>query len=244
MRLLGERNLEVAQPAGEEVFRQLRTMIIAGEIKHGEHLVERRLAEMLNVSRTPIREALRKLEAEGLVNREAYRGLVVASLTAEDLIEILRIREVLEGLATSLAAARHSHLQLRKLRNLVTKMETASHDKDPETFTRLHLQFHEAVQAAAASPRLYNLISSAREHLEGFTRIGYRRSGRSAQAHEEHLRIVERIAARDEAGAEEVARLHVRHSEDALLAVLRSELQQKPTPGGNRPKKATHRQTR
>ncbi|HHY46230.1 MAG TPA: GntR family transcriptional regulator [Firmicutes bacterium] len=226
MKLLGDQALVVYQPAGEGVFQKLRRMILDGELKHGEHLVERRLAEMMHVSRTPVREALRKLEAEGLVRREPYRGLVVVKFTPQDAVEIFRIREVLEGLATQLAASHRSGTHLRTLRSLLAKMEKALDNGDEEGFGKLHVQFHDAIYRAAESPRLYNLITSVREYLESFTRIGYRLPGRKQQACEEHRGIVERIASGDVISAEEIARMHIRHSKDALLAILERESQE------------------
>lgn len=224
MRLLADQGPVVAPPAGEEVFRALRRMILSGELRHGEHLVERRVAETLHVSRTPVREALRKLEAEGLVRREAYRSLVVASLSAEDIVEISRIREVLEGLAAELAASRCSRSQLRTLRSLLSRMEKSfpgeTAGPEHEAFTRLHAEFHDTLSRASESPRLYHLLSTLRDYLESFATLGYRQLGRTRQACVEHQAIVERIAAGDAEAAAETARAHVRHSKEALLAVL------------------------
>lgn len=218
MRLLGERTLEVSQPASEEVYRKLRDMIFSGELQHDEHLVERRLAEMLLVSRTPVREALRKLEAEGLVKREPYRGLVVAEFTPEDFIEVLEIREVLEGLATQLAAANKAGDHLAELGILLAQMEQCLNAG--EDFANLHLRFHNTIYLAAKRPRLYNLISSVQEHTEAFPRIGYKMAGRGKQALEEHKEIYQRISVGDAVAAGEIARIHIRHAKDALLAVL------------------------
>lgn len=220
MKLLGDQTPVVAQPASEEVYRTLRRMILQGELAHAEHLVERRLAERLGVSRTPVREALRTLEAEGLVRRAPYRGLVVASITAADVEEIFHIREVLEGLAAHLAAERRSRSHLKTLRGLLPKMEKAFADNDPEAFGDLHRQFHDTLALASASPKLHSLLSTLREYLS-FAALGYAQLGRSQQACEEHRTIVERIASGDAAAAEEVTRAHIRHSKHALLAVLR-----------------------
>lgn len=233
MPLLSDPTPVVAQPASEEVFRTLRRMILAGQLRHGEHLVERRLAEQLRVSRTPIREALRKLEAEGLVRREPYRGLVVASLTPEEVNEISLIREVLEGLAARQAALHRTQANLRTLRSLLRQMENASRDKTdgaPGDFADLHARFHDTLVLAAASPRLRSFLSTLRDYLESFASLGYRQSGRGRQAFAEHQEIVQHIAAGKADQAEEVARLHIRHSKDALLAVLQHELGAGPTP--------------
>lgn len=226
-KILGDNLVETTKPAGEEVFQVLRRMILNGELQRGERLVERRLAVALKVSRTPVREALRKLEAEGLLRREAYRGLVVAQFTPEDAEEILKIREVLEGLATQLAATRRTSAQLRSLKSILTKMNAAAEAEEHEAFGRLHRQFHETICLMAGGSRLYTLVQSIGEYLDSFTEIGYKHMGRSQQAREEHTELFARISAGDAAGAEEIARTHIRHSKDALLAVLTQEEQGK-----------------
>jgi DNA-binding GntR family transcriptional regulator len=220
MPLLAEPTPVRTQPAGEEVFRTLRRMILSGQVRPEERLIERHLAGLLNVSRTPVREALRKLEAEGLVRREPYRGLVVARLDTEDLMEIEDIREVLEGLAARLAASRRPRHHLKTLQSLASRLTKACVNDDHETLTRLHGQFHDAIALAAESPRLYGLLATLRDYLECFAAIGYRQVGRSRQACEEHCRIVAHLVAGDAPAAEETARLHIRHSKDALLAVV------------------------
>lgn len=221
MRLVGDRGPVVVQPASEEVYRVLRRMILNGELREEGQLVERRLARQMNVSRTPVREALRKLEAEGLVERAPYRGLVVADLKSEDVAEISQVREVLEGLAARLAADRRTKAQVKSLRTLVTRMEKAQAAEDVEAFGRLHLRFHDALSEVAGSPRLYGLLSGLREYL-AVAALGYQNVGRTEQACEEHRIIVECIASGDPAGAETATREHIRHSKEALLAVLRA----------------------
>lgn len=221
VRLIGDQGPVVVQPAGEEVYRVLRRMILSGELREEGQLVERRLARQLGVSRTPVREALRKLEAEGLVERAPYRGLVVADLKSEDVEEMFHIREVLEGLAARLAATRRTKAHVRALRSLATRMEKAREQEDVETFGRLHLRFHNAFAQAAGSPRLYGLLSGLQEYLS-VAAMGYQYVGRTQQACEEHRALVERIAEGEADQAEAAARAHIRHSKEALLAVLRA----------------------
>lgn len=227
MKLLGDQGFVMAQPAGEEIYRTLRRLILAGELPRDEHLVERRLAQQLNVSRTPVREALRKLEAEGLVRRAPYRGLVVTSLTVEDVEEIYRLREVLEGLAANLAAGRRPRSHLKLLRSLLPKIEKAFADNDPEGFGQVHIQFHDTLALASGSPKLHSLLATLRDYLASAA-LGYAHLGRSRQACEEHRAIVHHIASGNAAAAEEAARLHIRHSKDALLAVLATQRADRP----------------
>ncbi len=221
MRLLGEPFSAQARPVSEEVYRRLRDMIFNGELKCDEHLVERRIAEKLMVSRTPVREALRKLEAEGLAKREPYRGLVVARFTSEDLIEIMEIRETLEGLASQLAAINRTPEELARLKVLLDELDDSLGSEDHSRFLELHSEFHDAIYRAAHRPRLYNLLASVVERTEGFPRIGYKAAGRSRQAQEEHREIFARLRDKDAVAAGEIARLHIRHAKDALLLVLK-----------------------
>ncbi|MCR4424885.1 MAG: GntR family transcriptional regulator [Firmicutes bacterium] len=221
MKILRTDESDSFQPAGYEVFQRLRAMILDGEIPCGERLVERRLAEAMLVSRTPVREALKKLEAEGLVHRCRYGGLVVSRISPEDAIEIFRIREVLEGLATQLAATLRDEEDLEVLSDLFKKMNDAIRDRDDERFNRLNAQFHERIYAAAHSPRLYALIANVREYLRSYARIGFRNWGRPVRSNEEHRRILEELQRGDAIGAEEAARHHIRQSLEAALGVLR-----------------------
>lgn len=208
---------EPSLPVGYETFMCLRSMIISGTLREGDRLVERRLAEELNVSRTPVREALKRLEAEGLVQSTRQGGLVVTSLTEADIREIFMIREVLEGRATYLAAVRRSANELEAMVQLQENLQARADENEADEFWRLNVDFHALVYVAAGSPRLYRMLMDAREYLLRFTRLGFRCQARMLAASSEHREILGLLQAGEASEAEAAARAHTQNSLSAVL---------------------------
>lgn len=201
----------------DNVYSRLRKAILKGKFQPGDRLVERKLAEKLNVSRTPIREAIRMLELEGLVSHIPRVGSVVSSIDAVEVHEIYRIRAVLEGLAARMAAERIKPEQLQQLTVTLQKIEQAIIDNKIDKLEELHLDFNRLIYESAESTRLYNMITSMVDFINRFTMVGYTRPGRIAQAHKEHRLIVEAIKLRDGELAERVAREHIENSRYAYF---------------------------
>jgi DNA-binding GntR family transcriptional regulator len=207
-------------PVREAVFVRLRRAILSGELAPGTRLVERELAQQLGVSRTPVREAFRKLEHEGLVDQVGRRNLIVRQHSGDEIREILAIRAALEGLAAELAAAHARPQHLRRFAALLEQMDAAVAAGDTTALARLNEQFNATLYAAAGSRRLSEMLGSLREQAANFARRGYGVPGRAVEAVQEHHRIVEAVAARDGERAAREAREHVRRSEANLLAGL------------------------
>lgn len=203
-------------PIREEVFTMLRQAILTGKLQPGDRLVERELAEQLGVSRTPVREALRKLELENLVTHIPRKGVVVSEISRKDVIEIFDIRASLEGLAASLAAQKATRDDLQGLKDLLREMEIADNNKDEE-LNDIHDEFHKRLCALADSPRLVQMINSLSDYISRFTKTGYSIPGRSSAAMQEHLELLEALEARNSANAEEIAGHHVMNSKAAVL---------------------------
>ncbi len=182
--------------------------------------MERKIAERLGVSRTPVREALRKLELEGLVKHVPGKGVAVARPSAKDAWDIYNIRAVLEGLAARLAAKNITQEELESLEKMVQEMEEAVEARDTEKLASLHMKFHEAIYRAAGSPRLHSLLANLVDYIVGFTRIGYAVPGRVREATEEHRAIFEAIKRNDPYEAEQLSRKHVERSCDAYFVHL------------------------
>ncbi len=205
-------------PVREAVFVRLRRAIVSGELPPGTRLVERELAAQLGVSRTPVREAFRKLEHEGLVGQSGRKSLVVRQLSRDEVREILAIRASLEGLAAELAAEHARPAHMRGFRSLLARMDKAAAEGDTVALAELNERFNATLYTAAGSHRLTEMLDSLREQADKFARRGYEVPGRAAEAVREHHRIVEAIAAGDRDGAARQAREHVRRSEANLLA--------------------------
>lgn len=204
----------------DKVYERLRGAIVNGGLKPGERLVERQLAELLGVSRTPIREAIRMLELEGLVAHVPRIGSVVAKVTDSEVLEIYRIRAVLEGLAARMAAEKIKPEQLARLIELMTCLEEKAQAAEMAALEKLHQQFNDVIYQAAASTRLYGMITTLVDHIARYTRVGYCHPGRLLEATIEHRQLVEALKLRDGALAERIARDHIDNSRRAYFSEM------------------------
>ncbi len=208
---------ELDSQVREKVHEKLREAILRGHLKPGERLIERKLAGQLGVSRTPVREALRILELEGLVSHLPRIGAVVAQVNDMEVYEVYRIRVVLEGLAARMAAERIEPDQLARLAELLTSMEELAAKDDLEGLEKAHREFNDTIYRAAGSPRLYGMISSLVDYIATYARVGYSHPGRVAEALQEHRQLVEAVKLRDGDLAEQAAREHINNSRYAYF---------------------------
>ncbi|WP_338826646.1 GntR family transcriptional regulator [Neomoorella thermoacetica] len=215
--LLEPINLDSYQPVRQEAYQALREAILTGRLEPGTRLVERKIARQLGVSRTPVREAIRKLELEGLVEHHPRRGVVVARMSTREAFEVYSIRAVLEGLAARLAAEHINPVQLLKLNEIVRAMEQACEEENEERLQELHQEFNETVWTAAESPRLHQMINNLADYIVGFTKVGYSVPGRVRAATREHRELVEALARGDGEKAEKLARQHIENSRHAYF---------------------------
>lgn len=209
--------LEEYGPIREAVFSTLRNAILDGKLRPGERLVERDIAEKLGISRTPVREAIRKLELEGLVSHYPRKGVVVAGLSKEEVIEILAIRSVLEGLICRLAAEKIKDKEIERMEQILEQFQLEHENSNSRRVNQLHDRFHEVIYRAAGSPRLYELLSHLGEYIRKFAQVGYTKPGRTEEAMEEHTRILDALRTHDSQEAEFLAMRHVENSRNAYL---------------------------
>lgn len=144
----------------DDIRSWLRDSIVNLDIKPGEQLNELMLAEKLGVSRSPLREAFRLLEAEGFVVRQPGKGAYVREVTADDLLELFPVRAALEGLAAELAATRLTEKELQVLGRITEKMAQAAEQRDVKTYQRLNYEFHKAIVRGAHNRRLEEIINN------------------------------------------------------------------------------------
>ena len=210
----------------DKVYERIREAILTGSLKPGERLVERKLAEQLNVSRTPVREVVRMLELEGLVSHLPRIGAVVAQVNDLEVLEIYRIRAVLEGLAARMAAERIKPDQLQHLNSLLKAIEEFAREGDLSNLETVHLEFNDVIYKAADSPRLYNMIITLVDHITRYARVGYCYPGRIVAATLEHRQLAEAIKLRDGDLAERIAREHIDNSRRAYFSEMAQKLKQ------------------
>jgi len=188
------------------VTDHLRSAILSGQIGPGERLHQDDLSKRLGVSRMPIREALRILESEGLIEMRPHRGAVVVDLQPEDIVEIFEIRAMLEAKAAELAAPRLSDSTIAQMRQILDEMSQTTADE--ERWLQLNQVFHVAIYPACGWPRLCNLIETQRNVVQPYLRAALALTGRTSSAHEEHLQIMRAAEDRD---GERLARYTVEH---------------------------------
>ncbi len=182
--------------------------------------MEIQLAEELGVSRTPVREAIRKLEMEGYVIMMPRRGTYVADLSIRDVNEVFEIRTSLESLASGLAAERITEDELEKLQRLLVEIGAHIKNGDMESIVRTDTKFHDLLYQASRNKRLVGIISNLREQLTRFRTTSMSYPGRLKATLEEHRNIVEAIAQGDEKAARKAAEHHMEKSEQTLLASM------------------------
>ena len=204
--------------SGDDAYRHLLTAIVEGRIKPGDRVREAAVASETKLSRTPVREALRRLESEGLLVHTPHRGMVVNRLDHREITELYLIREVLEGTAAALAARHASDAEISALRDMLETQ--ATRDAAPEDYARWNKFFHRALYRGAHNRYLVQMLDSLATSMSLLGRTTLSLPGRPSVALEEHTRIVEAIAAHDPEAAEAAARSHIHEAHKARLRVL------------------------
>ena len=204
----------------DKVFETLEKDILTGALQSGETVSENRLSSQLGVSRTPVREALRRLEQEGLVHNEPGRGAVIIGVTKQDLLDIYEIRIRIEGLAARLAAQNMTEEQAEKMRELVELQEFYAAKGDSEKIRDLDSQFHSMLYSFCTSRVLADTLTSLHHRIERFRRLSVGNSERAGRTSSEHRAILEAIAAGDGDSAERLLIEHITNARDALEKLL------------------------
>lgn len=217
--------LDSYKPLREVVAETLREAIASGILRAGERLMEIQLAEELGVSRTPVREAIRKLELEGFVVMMPRRGTYVADLSIKDINEVFEIRTALDVLAAGLAAERITEEELEQLERLLVEIAELIEQGDVDKLVESDSQFHDVLYRASRNDRLVGIINNLREQFTRFRSISIKYPGRMQDTVNEHRRLVEAIASRDTDLAQQIAREHMENSEQTLLQDLNERRQ-------------------
>ena len=216
-RRLAPIRLDSYQPLREVVCETLREAIRSGVLKPGERLMEIQLADELGVSRTPVREAMRKLELEGYVIMLPRRGTYVANISIRDINEVFEIRTTLDALASGLAAERITEEELEQLERLLVSIGENIETRNMKKVVEDDMEFHDILYKASRNQRLVGIISNLREQMTRFRSMSMSYPGRLKKTLEEHSRLVEAIAQRDVELAQKLAVEHMENSEQTLL---------------------------
>jgi DNA-binding GntR family transcriptional regulator len=206
----------------QEVAVRLRQRIVEGQLAPGAKLNERELAELLKVSRTPLREALKMLAAEGLVELLPNRGAVVAQMSAQDVADTFEVIAGLEGQSGELAAQRITESELAEIRALHYEMMAAWTRRDLPTYYRLNAQIHTQINAAARNPVLAQTWRTVNARLQALRFRSNFDEAKWKRAVKEHERMVELLAARDAVALRALLVEHLMHKRDAVLELMKN----------------------
>ncbi|KAF0825668.1 GntR family transcriptional regulator [Cytobacillus firmus] len=207
----------------ERVYLHIKDLILDGEFKAGDRLVERELAERLNISRTPIREALFRLESQGFVKTVPRKGVIVADISEKEIIEVFTILSSLEVLAAKLAVQKLDDEMESKFTSSIKKVEEYLNNPE-EDASELHRQLNHLLYSSAKNVKLYEMLSGLSDYIRAFAKIGHKNPGRAKQSMEEHLKIMEAIVNKEMEMAEYLTKIHIENSKKAYIeAVQQSE---------------------
>jgi DNA-binding GntR family transcriptional regulator len=193
----------------EELRLQLADEIVRGALAPGAPLDETDIARRFNVSRTPVREALRQLAASGLVEARAHRGAVVARPTLDGLNEMFEAMAELEALCAGLAAERMPAAERARLEAIHEELRVLSYAGNPERFHEVNERFHNAIYAGSQNDYIAEMTLATRVRVQPFRRAQFRNLGRLAKSHAEHDRVVVAIMRGDRNGAAAAMRAHI-----------------------------------
>lgn len=203
----------------DQVFEHLETDILSGKYSKGEILTESKLSAELGVSRTPIREALRRLEQEHLIE-EAPKGVVVVGITEKDLEDIFAVRLKLEGQAAAMAAQNHTENQLAVVREALEFQEFYLDKNDPDRIKSMDSRFHDTIYKMSNSTVFYDVLEPLHKKILKYRRASVSDSSRAASSVAEHRAIYEALAARD---SELASKLIIEHLKNAYQHICKKE---------------------
>ena len=205
-------NLDNYKPLRDVVFENLRSAILEGKLKSGQRLMEVQLAEQLGV-----REAIRKLELEGLVVMLPRKGAYVANISVKDLMDVLEIRASLEGLGASLAAERRTEEDIKNLEEIEEEFEQAVITQDIDMLLKKDIEFHECIFKAANNKKLEKMINSLWEQVQRFRITYVSDSNASLSLIDEHRIILNAIKEGNVADGKKAAIEHIEKAEQFML---------------------------
>lgn len=210
-------------PLREVVFHSLREAILTGKLKPGERLMEIPLAQTLGVSRTPVREAIRKLELEGLAVMIPRKGAEVARITKKQLQDVLDVRKALEALAVQLACRHMTKDEIVRLERAHLKVREMAEKKDVKAMVKADVHFHEIIYKAADNDKLLQILNNLRQQMYRY-RLEYLKNVENHKViMQEHETILEAIGRADEERAAAAMRQHIVNQEKGILLLMAEE---------------------
>lgn len=208
---------------GDTVYDMLKEAIIKGTLAQGQKLVETQLSAQMNVSRVPVREAMKKLEQDGLVEKTGKRGFVVKIVSREEIDETFGIRVLLESYAAFLATERIDDGLIRKLDESIETYKQVLETGDTERLMQLNTQFHEMVYRASGSQKLYGLINNFRDFIYRYRRKLLNNLDFARLSLRDHEKMVKAMRQKDQKRVEHLVRKHILRGKEVILKEMESE---------------------
>jgi DNA-binding GntR family transcriptional regulator len=213
----------VAKSRVDEAYDRVKEIILAQEAAGGSTISEAKLTRELDMSRTPIREALARLATEGYIRPAAGRGYVIVSLTAQDLIDVYLVRAELEGLAAAEAAKRIRRVDLARLEDLYDEMSVATAEDRDADLALLNSNFHATIAEISGNSYLKSMLDDIRTIFDRYRPTALTVPGRREDAHGEHGLMIEALRRQDGKAARKLAEDHVRRALATRQAALAEE---------------------
>lgn len=209
--------IEDIKPLRDVVFDHLRDAILDGILKPGERLMEVQLAEKLGVSRTPVREAIRKLEIDGFVEMIPRRGAQVSELSIKDVEDVLEVREALEGLAAYLAAAKIKPQEINELKKAYKGLKKSVDEKNVQEIVKWDSKFHDILLSASGNPRLIKVNSVLIEQVHRFRKSYVEDTTTAKYILVSHKKILDAIEDQNPDKARKTSEEHIREIKEFIL---------------------------
>lgn len=204
----------------EKVYDTLKQMIIDGVIKPGERIIETEYSNKFQISRTPIREAIRMLELEGLVESQTTGGVIVKTLTRKEISEIYKIRIALESLIIEEIIKKINNQDIKKLEKVLKNTKKAFEVKDIEKVFSLFTEFNQILYDIASLPKVTGMINNINLYLKRFRKLSIDNPSRKEEAFEDHVQILEAIKNKELSTAISINRMHLEKSMNFILSKL------------------------
>ena len=208
------------KPLGHYVFENLKQAIVRGDFSPGNRLVESRIAEAMGISRTPVREAIHKLEREGLIKKLPQGGFYVLNLSREELEETFGIRSVLESYAARLAAIKHQKEELEPLEEKIEAFQYFLNRGEMEALLKINTEFHGLLYAMSRSPKLVKMINDLQDQIYRFRRIILKIETMAKTSNDDHRQMLSAMKMRDADGVETLVRQHILRGQKIVLKEL------------------------
>ena len=208
----------------QKVYRVLKTEIVKGFLEPGTKLLENKLAEEMHVSRTPVREAIQKLAAEGLIKIAPNQTLIVTEVSLEDVKEVLQIRGVLEGLAARIAAQKITRQEIEELEEIVTQMDLYVTKKDLTSYCKVDDEFHNLILNICGNKWIINIRDNLSNFIYRFRIRSLSIPGRLKYSLEEHRKIMESLKKHNSEDADRLSQIHM---ENTVINILKNVAKEK-----------------